>query len=272
MKSWTLRLCLAGCMIMITNVACQSKKRQRLQHEEGYELTRHPDDIMFCVTSEEELAKCEAFAAAAARDHLRNEATFGSYYRPILCKQYTSHDECMRLIDENSLQHPNIMTVDAGEVFVGGRYHSLVPIIREIYDNGRDFYHAVAVVKKGTMEHVETFEDLRGAKACFAKVGSLAGWTIPIHRLFKSGVMDVVDCNNHVKSAIEFFGTSCAVNSLQDRYNPLGNNLLYDVRITIYLKRQHNHAFWCIKMWLIENLGVFFTFCNNYRILQSLLN
>ncbi len=36
--------------------------------------------------------------------------------------------------------------------------------------------------------------------------------------------MDIVDCNNHVKSAIEFFGTSCAVNSLQDRYNPLGDN------------------------------------------------
>lgn len=33
-----------------------------------------------------------------------------------------------------------------------------------------------------------------------------------------------MDCNNHVKSAIEFFGTSCAVNSLQDRYNPLGDN------------------------------------------------
>ena len=64
------------------------------------------------------------------------------------------------------------------QVFVGGRYHSLVPIIREVYENGRDFYHAVAVVKKGTMMHVETFEDLRDAKACFSKVGSLAGDTM----------------------------------------------------------------------------------------------
>jgi hypothetical protein len=82
------------------------------------------------------------------------------------------------------------------------------------------------------MLHVENFEDLRGAKACFAKVGSLAGWTIPIHRLFKSGVMDVVDCNNHVKSAIEFFGTSCAINSLQDRYNPLGETNMVTFFIT----------------------------------------
>ena len=36
--------------------------------------------------------------------------------------------------------------------------------------------------------------------------------------------MEVVDCNNHVKSAIEFFGESCAVDSLRDRYNPLGDN------------------------------------------------
>ena len=54
----------------------------------------------------------------------------------------------------------------------------MVPIIREVYENGRDFYHAVAVVKKGTMMHVETFEDLRDAKACFSKVGSLAGDTM----------------------------------------------------------------------------------------------
>ncbi len=78
----------------------------------------------------------------------------------------------MRVVDENSLQHPNIMTVDAGEVFVGGRYHSLVPILKEIYENNRDFYHSVAVVKKGEMTHVNKLEDLRGAKACFAKVSS----------------------------------------------------------------------------------------------------
>ena len=37
-------------------------------------------------------------------------------------------------------------------------------------------------------------------------------------------VMDIVDCNNHVKSASQFFGPSCAVDSLSDIYNPLGDN------------------------------------------------
>lgn len=36
--------------------------------------------------------------------------------------------------------------------------------------------------------------------------------------------MEIVDCNNHVKSASEFFGPSCAVDSLSDIYNPLGDN------------------------------------------------
>ena len=36
--------------------------------------------------------------------------------------------------------------------------------------------------------------------------------------------MNVEDCNNHVKSAINFFGDSCAVGSLENRYNPLGDN------------------------------------------------
>lgn len=36
--------------------------------------------------------------------------------------------------------------------------------------------------------------------------------------------MDIVDCNNHVKTAIEYFGPSCAVNSLINKYNPIGDN------------------------------------------------
>lgn len=45
----------------------------------------------------------------------------------------------------------------------------------------------------------------------------------------KQGGLEIVDCNNHVKSAIKYFGSSCAVNSLIDKYNPLGmikNNII----------------------------------------------
>lgn len=40
----------------------------------------------------------------------------------------------------------------------------------------------------------------------------------------KHGGMDIVDCNNHVKSATSFFGPSCAVNCLSEKYNPIGDN------------------------------------------------
>lgn len=36
--------------------------------------------------------------------------------------------------------------------------------------------------------------------------------------------MEIVDCNNHVKSAINYFGKSCAVDSLVNKYNPIGDN------------------------------------------------
>lgn len=38
------------------------------------------------------------------------------------------------------------------------------------------------------------------------------------------GNMEIVDCNNHVKNAIKYFGNSCAVNSLINKYNPIGDN------------------------------------------------
>ena len=43
-------------------------------------------------------------------------------------------------------------------------------------------------------------------------------------QLMRQGGLEVIDCNNHAKSAINYFGPSCAVNTLTDRFNPLGDN------------------------------------------------
>ena len=77
----------------------------------------------------------------------------------------------MKEMDLASEEAPSVMVVDAGDVFVGGRYHSLVPILREVYENNRDYYHAVAVIKKGTLQDVTNYRDLsllRNKHACFA--------------------------------------------------------------------------------------------------------
>jgi ABC-type phosphate/phosphonate transport system substrate-binding protein len=137
------------------------------------------------------------------------------------CVKGYDSDECIKKIDTDEA---HIMSLDAGEVFIAGRYSSLVPIMQETLEGGLNNFYAVAVVKKGTLPDVYHLRDLRNKKACFAYVGSQAGWNVPIHTLMKEGNMEVVDCNNHVKNAIKFFGNSCAVNSLINKYNPIGDN------------------------------------------------
>ncbi|KAL7289603.1 hypothetical protein TKK_0016459 [Trichogramma kaykai] len=172
---------------------------------------------IWCTTSKEEQEKCKAFSQAVEQER----SSFRSYYMPIHCKQAFNRDECMTLLDQ---EKAHLTTLDAGEVFIGGRYHSLVPIIQEIYESGVNYQYAVAVIKKNSLPNVQNIRDLRGKKACFAGVGTLAGWVTPVHILMKEGGMEIIDCNNHVKSTIKFFGQSCAVNSLVNKYNPLGDN------------------------------------------------
>jgi hypothetical protein len=37
-------------------------------------------------------------------------------------------EECMNMLDEGNV---HLTTLDAGEVFIGGRYHSLIPLMQE---------------------------------------------------------------------------------------------------------------------------------------------
>ncbi|XP_049863001.1 melanotransferrin [Schistocerca gregaria] len=182
----------------------------------------HPDIDMlekmtWCTTSSAEQRKCKQFADAVDRD----KALFGPDLMKLDCVQAFSREECMTLLDE---EKADIISLDAGEVFIGGRYHSLVPIMQEVHKDGQLFYYAVAVVKRGNMSDVHSLNALRGKRACFGSVGTMAGWVIPVYTLMREGGMEVIDCNNHVKSAINFFGPSCAVNSLIDKYNPIGDN------------------------------------------------
>ena len=45
----------------------------------------------------------------------------------------------------------------------------------------------MAVIKKGEMEDINGLEDLRGKHACFAGVGTQAGWTLPLYRFWLQG-------------------------------------------------------------------------------------
>lgn len=124
--------------------------------------------------SKSEQEKCLAFSRAVDN----KIAAFRNDYLSLNCTQAFDKEECMNRLDAGQV---HLTTVDAGEVFVGGRYHSLIPIMQEIYENGLDYQYAVAVVKKGSLPDVQSIYNLRGKRACFGGVGSLAGWVLPIY-------------------------------------------------------------------------------------------
>lgn len=129
---------------------------------------------MWCTTTEAEQYKCRNFTVALERDR----ALFEEYFINVTCYQAFSTDECVQMIDS---ERCHMMSLDAGNVFMAGRYHSLIPLMQESFDGGFVNYYSVAVVKKDTIPDVVSIRDLRGKKACFSEVGSQAGWTIPIH-------------------------------------------------------------------------------------------
>ncbi|XP_018571582.1 melanotransferrin [Anoplophora glabripennis] len=177
--------------------------------------------IIWCTISREEQQKCQNFAMAVERDQIKVGTGRGSLKGKIECMQAYNKNECMQLLDE---EKATLTTLDAGAVFNGGRYYSLVPIAQELLEGGFNYYYAVAVIKKGTLADVNSLYQLREKKACFAGVETFAGWILPINTLMKEGGMEIIDCNNHVKSATNYFGSSCAVNCLTDKYNPIGDN------------------------------------------------
>lgn len=178
------------------------------------------DILTWCTTSALEQEKCEKLTKTAIQD----KGLFGKDYIELSCKQAFDTEECMSWVDQGTA---SLLALDAGEVYVAGRMHSLVPIMQELYGHGEPYQYAVAVVKRGGLPNVQRSTGLlglRGVKACFPGVGALAGWVMPIHVLIQEGGLKITDCNNHVKSAIAYFGESCAPNSLKDMYNPIGDN------------------------------------------------
>lgn len=140
----------------------------------------HGAPIMkWCTISDEEFWKCQNFTTALDRD----KQTFDDDLVDLKCVKGYDTDECIKMIDA---EKAHIMSLDAGEVFIAGRYFSLIPILQEQLEGGLSNYYAVAVVKANTLHDVHHIRDLRNKKACFSYVGSQAGWNIPVYTVSSS--------------------------------------------------------------------------------------
>uniref|UniRef100_T1GTP7 Transferrin-like domain-containing protein n=1 Tax=Megaselia scalaris TaxID=36166 RepID=T1GTP7_MEGSC len=159
------------------------------------------EKISWCTKNLNEYWKCENLTITLERDR----ALFDDKFLNLTCVLAYSADECIHHIDHD---RAHITTLDAGDLFVAGRYHSMIPILQEKITGGFTNYYSVAVLKKGTLPNVHSLRDLRNTRACFPWVGSLAGWILPIYTLLREGGMEITDCNNQVKTASNFFNSS----------------------------------------------------------------
>ena len=170
--------------------------------------------LKYCTISINEQKKCQDWARIVSQTNVLE-------YN-IDCFQAVGKDQCMQLIED---QKADFVSLDPGEVYIAGRYHSLVPIVYEQYQpNNQTGYFSVAVVKANSYSYIRDLKDLRGRKACFSGVGQLAGWVIPIVQFLENDLIDIIDCNNIIQNTANFFGSSCAPNALIDKNNPIGTN------------------------------------------------
>lgn len=150
--------------------------------------------VRFCVTSKEELKKCQDLSLSAFSRNIRPR--FG-------CIEEKNIFDCMKTIRDNGA---DIVTLDGGLADIAQRDFNLKPIVAEQYGRKGDAYYAVAVVKKSSK--INNFADLRGTKSCHTGYGRTAGYVNPIFTLLEKNLIDKKNCP-YPKALSEFFSSSC---------------------------------------------------------------
>ncbi|KAL4231745.1 negative regulation of tumor necrosis factor (ligand) superfamily member 11 production [Mactra antiquata] len=189
----------------------------------------------WCVTTEAEEKKCESFVeelgkvkalgvgASNVRSYYKDESNLNDFSNmpELSCVRAADNFACMDLFDQNEV---DLITLEAGQGYFAGRYHSMRPIVAEKYDltPGTPLeYHAVAVKRTGTNVFLNT---LRDKNACIPGIGSAAGWVYPVSHMLNVSLITVNECNALVKTVLNFFNEMCLPGALNSFYNPFGNN------------------------------------------------
>lgn len=170
----------------------------------------------WCCLNEAEYAKCKDWTTALNKTQTNSSVI-------LECILAEDKYDCFKKIFEDKA---DLMAADAGEVYTAGKYYNLLPISAEIYNGGPSQpsyseHYSVAVVKRGSGM---SLSNLRGSKSCHGGVGTSSGWNMPISTLIEKQLLEIVDCNNHVKAAAKFFDKMCAPDALNTQFNPTGDN------------------------------------------------
>lgn len=88
----------------------------------GQEL-KEEEQITWCTVTLEEQYKCQNLTKALERDR----ALFKEDFLTLKCLQGFNKQDCMTLLDS---EKAHFVTLDAGDVFIAGRYNSLIPIMQ----------------------------------------------------------------------------------------------------------------------------------------------
>lgn len=160
--------------------------------------------VRWCTVSNEEQEKCqrlkqECFAQQQSKD-----------FPELICVKKIDHQECITAIKNSEA---DAITLDAGLILEASlNPYFLKPVIAELHPKGprvtTTSYHAIAVVKKGT---ITSLEELRGKISCHTGYGRSAGWNIPIGTLVSNGQIQWGGIESEpVEKAVEkFFAGGC---------------------------------------------------------------
>ncbi|XP_074641603.1 melanotransferrin-like [Tubulanus polymorphus] len=125
---------------------------------------------------------------------------------------------CMSLV---RYRKADLVSLDAGEMVMAGRYFRLIPLMAERYGMETDL-HAVMVARRDNPDVNK--DTLKGKKICSPGMGWGAGWTLPVSQLLQMGIIEVKECNLHVESVANHFGSMCVPSVLSRYYNSYGMN------------------------------------------------
>ncbi|KAG0727771.1 Transferrin [Chionoecetes opilio] len=154
--------------VMDNTTTGQYLEESRMNIVQEVELCGAEPPVRFCVSSNDELKKCEDLSSLL---HLRGLSP------DLQCKQGSSADECLKMI---SLHSSDVMTLDnAKRIAAAHKNYSLADLLMESYEGGESSLHYfAAVVKKGS--GINSPSDLAGRTTCNAGHDSIASSVIDV--------------------------------------------------------------------------------------------